>query len=196
MKANQNDWLCRNKVAARPNWWSSLVAPLTLAQPSGGYCGALKWQECDKMDERANTQRSRCLTSREQPGEICCNLSAGFSATMRRVSKPKSRLRPQSHGVSVIQNWQHWLISSWSTRGQLQMKGSNLTYVKYQKEVSNHRFKDQPLSKEKCFKLGLHNVSKIYRHRSIRIAENCLNFSKLHSLYSLYTFCVTMYLAD
>lgn len=78
MKANQNDWLCRNKVAAQPNWWSSLVAPLTLAQPSGGYCGALKWQECDEMDEKANTQRSRCLTSREQPGEILKTWVLGF----------------------------------------------------------------------------------------------------------------------
>lgn len=173
MKANQNDWLCRNKVAAWPNWWSSLVAPLTLVQPSR----TLKWQECDETDERANTQRSRCFTSWEQPGEICCNLSAGFSATMRRVSKPKRHLRPQSRGVSVIQNWQHWLISSWSTRGQLQMKGSNLTYVKNKKQVSNHRFEDQPHSKEKCFKLGLHNLPKMYRHHSIPIAGNCLNFS-------------------
>lgn len=76
------------------------------------------------------------------------------------------------------------------------MKGSNLTYVKNKKEVNNHRFEDQPHSKEKCFKLGLHNVSKMYRHRSIPVAENCLNFSKLHSLYSLFTLCVTMYLAN
>lgn len=43
--------------------------------------------------------------------------------------------------------------------------------------------------------LGLHSISKIYRHCNIHIAANCLNCNRLSSMYQRITLCVTIHLA-
>lgn len=70
-----NDW------RRRANRWSSSVARCNKVTAAHV---ALKWQGCEETDENANTQRSRCLTSREQQGESCVK----YSREMRRIWRP------------------------------------------------------------------------------------------------------------